>query len=132
MTLQEGPFKWVTKTGEELYPRDMNTTHIFNAIKMMYNNLVAPTHRVGRYISWWDIKYWDASYIAAASFALIWELRKRYEFTRAVGLDQEPDEEQISSIRTMQFNLEWLYRSLYPNLIHPNTAALWLGLVKQR
>lgn len=70
-------FRWTTHDGREFRPRDMATTHLFNSIKMLYNNTVPPAFRVGEFRRWKDVATWDPEYLQEAMGELASEFESR-------------------------------------------------------
>ena len=70
-------FRWTTHDGKEFRPRDMATTHLFNSIKMLYNNTVPPAFRVGEFRRWADVATWDPEYLQEALKQLTAEFESR-------------------------------------------------------
>lgn len=73
----EDEFIWRTHSGEEYYPSEMATMHLFYAVRMLFNNTVAPCFRVGKFKRYRDIADWSSEYKQAAATALVQELATR-------------------------------------------------------
>ncbi len=73
-------FRWVTHDQREFRPRDMVNSHLFNAIKMIYNNIVPPAFRVGDFVRWDLSKRFSVDYIEEAIYELTTELQSRPEY----------------------------------------------------
>jgi len=97
------PFIWKTSKDELYYLEDMDTIHLFNTARMLYNNvLVPPAFRVldpdtGSFIRHPEIWTWNPDYIAVAFELMVDELRER---------DLDTDLE--NQIQDMEDNLEFL------------------------
>ena len=97
------PFIWKTSKRELYYLEDMDTIHLFNTARMLYNNvLVPPAFRVldpdtGSFIRHPEIWTWNSDYIAKAFELMLEELRER-------GLDTDLE----NQIQDMEDNLEFL------------------------
>jgi hypothetical protein len=74
-------FRWITNDGRELAPIEMATEHVFNSLKMLWNNLADYTDRIvderHPFKRWWDLQFWDAVYIRKAAYELTTELLLR-------------------------------------------------------
>jgi hypothetical protein len=68
-------FTWVSHRGEAVALRDMNTLHMFYALRMIFNH-TSPI-RVGKFIAYADVPTWSLSYRRAAMRAFVDELIPR-------------------------------------------------------
>ena len=99
------PFIWKTQKGELYYIEDMDTNHLFNTARMLYNNaLVPPAFRVldpdtGTFIRHLELLTWDPDYIVTAYGLMIDELNDR-----AFELDQKI----LDQLDDMDDNIEFL------------------------
>lgn len=59
-------FMWETHKGKRIKPREMATPHLFNTIKMLWNNTVPPVFRVGPFKRYRDVGTWDLKYLMRA------------------------------------------------------------------
>ncbi len=67
-------FVWQTHKGKFIFPRDMATPHIFNALKMLWNHILDLD---GEYKYYPDIKEWSRRYCHKAISAFTEELWTR-------------------------------------------------------
>lgn len=70
-------FRWQTMEGEILTLDQMETTHVFNSLKMIYNNTCPPEFRVGRFIEYRDIAFRPAKERRKCVLVFIAELSRR-------------------------------------------------------
>ena len=89
-------FRWVTHDGAKLRPKDMDSSHLFNCIKMMYNNVMPAQLRVAGFIPR-NISSLtrNPAYMERAIFELTRELMRRSDYCI-----------YEAAIDDMEFNLE--------------------------
>jgi hypothetical protein len=85
-----GPFFWLTHKGQVIFPAKMATKHLFYTIRMLFNNIVPPVFRVGKFKRYRDIPEWSSEYVRRA----LTELTK--EITGRVGWDEILEDEGSS------------------------------------
>lgn len=74
----EKTFRWITHDGRELKPSDMETTHCFYSLRMVWNNLVPESLRVGKFKGW-DLRHRSPYYWITSVRQLSLELRSRWD-----------------------------------------------------
>jgi hypothetical protein len=72
-------FVWITDRNEHLMPCQMATPHLFYALRMLFNNTVAPVFRIEQadFIRHNGVREWPTSYIERAAEELLRELDTR-------------------------------------------------------
>jgi|SRR6516164_9488523 hypothetical protein len=78
-------FYWITHTCDRLHPTEMATSHLFNALKMMWNNSVPEQYRIQPYRKWGGIPQMQTNYKRQAIKNLLAELMNRPDRTK--GMD---------------------------------------------
>jgi hypothetical protein len=68
---------WETEKGESLYVSEMNTTHLFNAFRMLWNNTLPSDRQVGKYVHHPEVDDWSQRRVAKSLQALAVELLQR-------------------------------------------------------
>lgn len=72
-------FQWRTKDDRFLYPRDMRTSHLFNAFRMVWNNLNEEGFQVGKVrLYTFGAYYLQPGYFHATILNIGHELSKRH------------------------------------------------------
>lgn len=79
-------FFWITHTCDRLHPTEMATSHLFNALKMIWNNSVPERMKIPPVREWGGIPKMDRAYRKAAVANLFNELMNRPDRTR--GMEQ--------------------------------------------
>lgn len=79
-------FRWTTMDCQTLKLQEMATSHLFNCIKMMWNNLVPAQYRVGHFVEYKAIRKWSSKKRAYAIANLFHELLNRNDRTK--GMDE--------------------------------------------
>lgn len=74
-------FIWKTKDGRLLKPADMDTTHIFNTIKMLWNHTAPESMKIQPYIFYADISSWSHDKIRDAVINFAGEIINRKDLT---------------------------------------------------
>ena len=97
-------FRWVPRKGDSIRPRDMSTQHLFYALRMMFNNVVAPVFRIDpdNFIRYSDIRGWPLPYLQRASMELLKEIDRRGDL-------ESPLKEQLDDLILNAELLERLY-----------------------
>lgn len=71
------PFKWRTKQGEFMLTRDMRTTHVFFALRMIWNHTVPEELQITPFIHYTFGEFYTPEYMCIAVSALLQELATR-------------------------------------------------------
>lgn len=87
---ESGDFLWHTMKGEFIYVSAMQTDHLFNAFRMLFNHGVSPAFRVGKFVRHNVIFDWDRDYKELAYDAMYRELQNRL-----LNQDQKDELEDI-------------------------------------
>ncbi len=97
-------FRWVPRKGDSIRPKDMSTQHLFYALRMMFNNVVAPVFRIDpdNFIRYSDIRGWPLPYLQRASMELLKEIDRRGDL-------ESPLKEQLDDLILNAELLERLY-----------------------
>lgn len=72
------PFVWTTQNGEELEPRQMRTSHVFYALRMIFNHTVPAPWRIPDCKKYNGPGDWPIAYRKQAIFAFVDELTRRW------------------------------------------------------
>lgn len=98
--LVDPSFQWKTKNGRFLYPRDMQTSHLFYTFRMLWNNLSRPEFHVGKVrLYTFGTYYRQPGYFHAAILNIGHELSKRHLL-----------QSQLQELQAMKDHLEQLYK----------------------
>lgn len=93
-------FVWRTHSGEEYYPEDMATMHLFYTVRMLFNNTCPAAFRVGKFRRYRDVADWSPEYVQQAGKALYDELESRDDLDLEVtdSEDGETIQDQMTDI----------------------------------
>jgi hypothetical protein len=78
-------FFWVTQTCDLIHPTQMHTSHLFNALKMMWNNSVQEQYQIVPYRKWGGIPQMEKHYKRKAIANLFAELMNRDDRTEGMN-----------------------------------------------
>lgn len=79
-------FQWKCKDGRHLYPRDMQTSHLFHTFRMLWNNLNKESLRVGAVRLYnFGSYYHQPGYFQSAILNIGHELSKRHFLPSQLG-----------------------------------------------
>jgi hypothetical protein len=73
----ECPFIWETEGGERLTPQEMRTSHLFYAVRMIFNHTAPATHQIAGCQRYNGPERWPIEYRRQALAAFIGELKTR-------------------------------------------------------
>lgn len=85
-------FVWRTHKGVDMRPCDMATPHLFYSLRMIWNNVVPPAFRVGKFKRYNDVGEWTDVYLEQATNALLTELLTREDEVDEVVSDSPTGE----------------------------------------
>jgi hypothetical protein len=78
-------FYWLTQTCDIIHPTAMNTPHLFNALKMIWNNVCPKQFRILPFREWGGIPQWDTEVRRKAIRNLLNELMNRNDRTQGMN-----------------------------------------------
>lgn len=78
-------FYWITQTGDVMRPADMSTPHLFNALKMIWNNTVPKEFILQPFRKWGGIPQWKKEHKRKAVANLFLELMNRPDRTKGMN-----------------------------------------------
>lgn len=70
-------FVWRCHDGRQMTPAEMETTHLFYTIRMIFNHLAPPAFRIPGCKRWGGIAAMDRQYLAQGLKAIAFELQHR-------------------------------------------------------
>lgn len=79
-------FFWVTQTCDLIHPTKMKTQHLFNALKMIWNNTMPEKYRIYPMRQWGGVQKWPRGYKKESIENLLAELMNRPDRTK--GMDE--------------------------------------------
>jgi hypothetical protein len=77
-------FRWVCMDTRVMRPCEMQTSHLFNSIKMIWNNTCLPEHRIQPYTEYKGVRQWHKSLARQAIINLFGELMNRSDRTKGM------------------------------------------------
>lgn len=96
-------FRWIMQTGESIQVHKMKTSHVFNSLRMIYNN-TCPRGMETRLVFKRYVLNRPASYWKQAVKSLVKELVTRKDLTPS----------QLSELSVMSLNLRLYYSKFIP------------------
>jgi hypothetical protein len=85
-------FVWRSHKGVDYRVTDMATPHLFYSLRMIWNNVVPPAFRVGKFKRYNDVGEWTDVYLEQATNALLTELLTREDEVDEVVSDSPTGE----------------------------------------
>lgn len=95
------PFVWRTHDGRELTPQEMETKHLFNTLKMVWNHSCPVRAQIRPFKRWWFGPSYTKTYMANA-----------VRFMYAELLTRQLDDYMTADLRWME---QWFRKSLREN-----------------
>ena len=89
-------FKWRDRKGKFHKVEDMDTSYLFNTLKMIWNNVVPEQYRIEPIYLYDFGSFYTSEYMATAVSCIVNELNNRFDITPL----------QITWLDTMQFNAQ--------------------------
>lgn len=78
-------FVWTCHDGRQMAPAEMQTSHLFYTVRMIFNHLAPPAFRIPGCKRWAGIDTMNREYLALALKSMALELQRRHELRPLPG-----------------------------------------------
>lgn len=95
----DSSFFWIQHNGEKIHPTEMKTTHLFNALKVVWNNSVSEEYQIDTARPWLPV--WSKTYCRKAIANLFSELMNRIDRTELMNESLKQIAEYLSCAKAV-------------------------------
>jgi hypothetical protein len=111
----DSEYRWLAKNGRKLLPSEMETSHLFYVIRMIWNNSMPEDAKIEPYVKYTDILEWTPKYVKDSLTNIIEELKSRKDVDVAWASDFNKMYNYFSDIKNTLNNTNQSYFIMFVN-----------------